>query len=76
MLRGTGVFSDRFEVRKMSITPIYDAGLLHSSILIILGFWMLGTVLGWKGREEERERERERETAGKIDDRYVQQIFN
>ena len=45
----------------MSITPIYDAGLLHSSILIILGFWMLGTVLGWKGREEERERERERE---------------
>ena len=51
-------------MRKMSITPIDDAGVLRSLILIILpilGFWMLGIVLGWNGREEEIERERETE---------------
>ena len=66
----------------MSITSIYDAGLLRSLILIILpilGFWMLGTVLGWKGRDElfrERERERKREYAGRKQDCSVQQICN
>ena len=36
-------------MRKMSITLIDDAGVLRSLILIILpilGFWMLGIVLG------------------------------
>ena len=51
-------------MRKMSITLIDDAGVLRSLILIILpilGFWMLGIVLGWNGREEETERERDRD---------------
>ena len=64
-----GYCADRFEMRKMSITPIDDAGVLRSLILIILpilGFWMLGIVFGggmgvknWR-RDRERERKRER----------------
>ena len=59
-------------MRKMSITPIDDAGVLRSLILIILpilGFWMLGIVfgggMGVKKRHTERERERERTRVGK-----------
>ena len=76
-------------MRKMSITPIDDAGVLRSLILIILpilGFWMLGIVLGWNGHEEETERERERErerqretereNAGRKETVLYQQIFN
>ena len=50
----------------MSITPIDDAGVLRSLILIILpilGFWMLGIIFG--GGLGVKKRERERENAGR-----------
>ena len=55
-------------MRKMSITPIDDAGVLRSLILIILpilGFWMLGIVFGGGMGVKKRHRERERTRAGK-----------
>ena len=65
-------------MRKMSITPIDDAGVLRSLILIILpilGFWMMGSFWGWNGREEETGREGERTRVGNKTVLY-QQICN